>query len=225
MIIEPLISAPQSASSRKTSRRLALGAIAGPLLFTGAWSVLSVLSPGYTLWGTVIAPYSAVSQPISGLGLGPTGPAMNTAFVICGVVLLVGVIGVFRSVGQLSATSRRLCTGLLALTPVGMVVCGIFTLESFFLHFLGFLLAAGAPVIAFAVTGFVLRRISAWHRFGPLLMWGSPLTLALMVVYFASFTPTVAGVQAGVAGLTQRFLVVEVHAWFVAMGWLALRHR
>jgi hypothetical protein len=28
----------------------------------------------------------------------------------------------------------------------------------------------------------------------------------------------------GVAGLTQRMLGVEVHAWFVAVGWLAFRH-
>jgi hypothetical protein len=39
--------------------------------------VLGFLSPGYTLFGTLIAPYSPISQPISGLGLGPTGAFMT----------------------------------------------------------------------------------------------------------------------------------------------------
>ena len=54
-------------------------------------------------------------------------------------------------------------------------------------------------------------------------MLGSPLTLALMVLYFLTFTPTVAGTQSGVAGLTERILVVEILAWYVALGWLAFR--
>jgi hypothetical protein len=82
-------------------------------VFTVAWSILGALSPGYTVHGTVIAPYFPVSQPISGLGLGPTGPAMNTAFVVCGVMLLAGVTAVFPGIDQLSGVSRRLCIGLL----------------------------------------------------------------------------------------------------------------
>lgn len=70
----------------KTIRWLALGAIAGPVLFTLAWVILGVLSPGYTAWGTRIAPYSSLSQPISGLGLGPTAPFMNAAFVLRGLL-------------------------------------------------------------------------------------------------------------------------------------------
>ncbi len=44
-----------------SSHRLALGAVAGPVVFTLGWFVLGFLSPGYTLFGTRIAPYSAVS--------------------------------------------------------------------------------------------------------------------------------------------------------------------
>jgi len=47
------------------------------------------------------------------------------------------------------------------------------------------------------------------------------LTLALAVLYFATFTPTIEGVQHGVAGLTERILVLELEAWYVAIGWLA----
>ena len=66
------------------ARWLALGAVIGPVLFTLAWMILGFLSPGYTAWGTRIAPYSPISQPISGLGLGITAPFMNTAFVLAG---------------------------------------------------------------------------------------------------------------------------------------------
>src|ERR1700719_2319464 len=69
---------------------LSLGAGAGPILFTIAWLVLGFLSPGYSLWGTRIAPYSPISQPLSGLGLGPTGPYMNAAFVLHGLLILAG---------------------------------------------------------------------------------------------------------------------------------------
>jgi hypothetical protein len=68
-------------ANRDWSRRLALGAVAGPILFTVAWLILGALSPGYTVSGTWISPYSAISQPISGLGLGETARHMNTAFV------------------------------------------------------------------------------------------------------------------------------------------------
>src|SRR3712207_5091025 len=89
---------PATPAAPQSARWLALGAVAGPAVFTLAWFVLGFLSPGYTLFGTLIAPYSPISQPISGLGLGPTGPFMNAAFVLGGLVLLAGVAGIFQSV-------------------------------------------------------------------------------------------------------------------------------
>src|SRR6266567_989037 len=87
----------------QSTRWLALGALAGPLLFTFAWFGLGFLSPGYTLFDTLIAPYSPISQPVSGLGLGPTGPFMNAAFVLSGLLLFAGVIGVFQGIGETGA--------------------------------------------------------------------------------------------------------------------------
>lgn len=96
---------PALMAAEKT-RWLALGAAVGPVLFTLSWFVLGFLSPGYTLWGTKIAPYSPLSQPVSGLGLGPTGPLMNTAFVVSGLLLLVGVTGALQSIRQVGAVAR-----------------------------------------------------------------------------------------------------------------------
>src|SRR5437773_1470622 len=81
-------------------RWLALGAVIGPILFTASWFVLGFLSPGFTIFGTRVAPYSAISAPISGLGLGPTGPFMNAAFVLGGLLLLVGTVAVVQSVEE-----------------------------------------------------------------------------------------------------------------------------
>jgi hypothetical protein len=206
-----------------TGRWLALGAVAGPVLFTLAWFILGFLSPGYTLFGTHIAPYSPISQPISGLGLGPTAPFMNAAFVLSGLLIMAGVVGIFQSIREVGAVARWSCTVLLALSGVGSVVVGIFTLESFFVHFVGVLLALATPVLSFLVSGLVLRRIPRWRRFGSWLLLGSPLTLVLLVLFFATFNPTAAGANLGVSGVTQRVLAVEIHAWFVALGWLVFR--
>lgn len=201
---------------------LALGTVAGSVLFTLGWFVLGFISPGYTMWGTRVAPYSAVSQPLSGLGLGPTGPFMNTIFLLSGLSVVAGAVGIFRAIPELGPASRWICTILLALPGLGSVMDGIFTLEHFFLHFVGFGLAL-STVVGFPVTGYLLRRVPSWRGFGTWLIVAGPMTLALAVVYFATFTPTIEGIQHGVAGLTERILVVELQAWYVAIGLLAFR--
>jgi hypothetical protein len=49
------------------------------------------------------------------------------------------------------------------------------------------------------------------------------MTLVLAVLFFMTFTPTPEGARTGVAGLMERILIVQVLAWYVAMGWLAFR--
>ena len=120
---------PAAPAIQGATRWLALGAVAGPALFTLAWFVLGLLSPGFTIFGTLIAPYSPISQPISGLGLGSTAPFMNAAFVLSGILLMAGVIGVFQTMTSSSRPAARwACAALLALSPLGLVVAGIFTL-------------------------------------------------------------------------------------------------
>jgi hypothetical protein len=123
-------------------------------------------------------------------------------------------------------TARRMATDAVA-GPVLFIVAwfALGFLSPGFTHFLGAGLALGTPVLSFLVTGLLLRRIPRWRRFANRLLLGSPLTLALLVLYFATFWPTAAGAKTGVAGLTERILIVGVLAWFVAMGWLAFRRR
>lgn len=202
---------------------MAGGAVAGPVLFTAAWLVLGFVSPGFTIFGTEIAPYSSISAGISGLGLGPTAPYMNTAFVLTGVLMLAGVVGALHLIPELSGRARWTCIVMLGLSPLGAIIDGFFTLESFLPHFVGAALGFGSPIVSFVVTGLLLRPIAQWRAFANWLLVGSPLTLALTLLYFSTFEPTAEGARTGVAGLTERILVVEALAWFVVLGRLAIR--
>ena len=214
---------PSTSIVPKTARMLALSMVAGQVLFSLAWLTLGFVSPGFTIFGTVIEPYSAISAPLSGLGLGPTGPFMNAAFVLSGILILVGVIGIFQSIQEMSVIGRWSCIALFALSPLGMVVDGIFTVESFKPHMAGFLLGSATPVISFLVAGLSLRRIPSWRRFGSWLLLASPLTLVLVILSLVTFNLEAVTAGLGVAGLTERILCVELAAWFVAMGWKSFR--
>ncbi|HSA99445.1 MAG TPA: DUF998 domain-containing protein [Anaerolineales bacterium] len=214
---------PFTLTTPRIVRWLALSMVAGQVLFTLAWLILGFLSPGFTIFGTLIAPYSPISAGISGLGLGPTAPYMNAAFVLNGLLTMAGVVGIFLGIREMSDIARWSCSVLLGLSGLGIAMDGIFTLESFLLHFVGFILGAGTPVVGFLVAGSSLRHIPSWRRFGSWLRLAGPLTLVLLVLYFLTFTPTAEGAKTGVAGLTERILCVELAAWFVAMGWKAFQ--
>jgi hypothetical membrane protein len=180
-----------------STRFLALGAVVGPVLFTLAWLVLAAVSPGYTLFDHRFTDYSPISQPISGLGMGATAPYMNAAFIAGGLILIAGVIGVFLTLPPDRSALRWWSAALLACSGIGQIMCGIFNLEAMMPHTFGFGLATATP-----------------------------LTLILLIAFFAAFEPTADGAEHGIAGLVQRLLILQIHGWFVAMGLLAyLRNR
>ncbi len=136
-------------------------------------------------------------------------------------MLLAGVIGVFQTLCDNGRPAARwACAALLALSPLGLVVAGIFNLEAILPHLIGFLLRVATPVLSFMAAGLFLRGIALWRQFGSWLLLASPLTLLLVILFFLSFDAVAAGDGLGVAGLTQRTVVVEVHAgtWLWA-GW------
>src|SRR3954470_329871 len=96
-----------------TPRTMAIAAVIGPILFTLAWLILGFVSPGFTLFDVRVEPYSAISAQISGLGLGPTAPYMNAAFILNGALLAIGVIGTLRCITPLTARARWTLTALL----------------------------------------------------------------------------------------------------------------
>jgi hypothetical membrane protein len=230
MTAYPAPTAPSEAAGRKpaspaSARLMALCAVVGPVLFTLAWFVLGFLSPGYTIYGTRIAPYSPVSQPVSGLGMGVTAPYMNAAMVVgAGLLTVVGVVGVFRLFDHRGRPAERLrCMLLLALSPLGLGLCGIFTIEYPMIHLAGFVVFVLSPVLGFTVAGRYFRRFPEWRRFGTALLVAVPVTLALLVLFFTTYDQDAITVGHGISGIPERVLLVEVQAWFVAMGWLAHR--
>ena len=212
-------------TNKEMARWLALGAVAGPILLTLAWIVLGLIRPDTkNEWGVSGGITGMITQPFSGLGLGPNGSLFNAAFLLNGLLILAGVFGIFQTIeagGRPAA--RKTSAILLALSGLGSVMCAVFTLESFFLHMTGFILGCGTPVLSFLATGFFLRGIARWRRFGTWLLLGSPITLILLVLFFLTFHYDTMSAGLGVAGLTERILVIEVQAWYMAMGWLAFR--
>jgi hypothetical protein len=207
------------------ARWLALGAIAGPVLFTFTWIILGFVNTGYTLWGVHVAHYSPVQQQISALGVGNTAPFMNATFIIAGSLLIVGTIGIFRVFRyDLSARAYRWCLALWLLPGIGSITDGIFTFEHFFGHFIGFGLAL-MSIFAFTCTGLLLRHAADARPLAYGLLAAGPLTVVLTVLFFATFTPTAAGQLTGIAGLTERLLVTEILWWYAVVGWVALRSK
>jgi len=200
---------PAELGRRRTRSRLVLLVPIGAALFTGAWLVLGVVSPGYELFGNVISPYSWSAQPVSGLGLGVTGLWMNAAFIVSGVLVMVG------TVASLPDWRRRGGPGttavvLMAAMGVGMIVCGVFTLESMMLHLSGFLLAVPVPALGFFFGAAALRR--ARPALATVGVVGGVVTLALFAVFMITFDATGAGGNDGVAGLVQRALILVAMA-------------
>jgi len=98
-----------------------------------------------------------------------------------------------------------------------------FSVESFFPHFIAFLVAIGSTVVSFLAFGLLIRRRPQWRGMGNTLLIASPLTLVLLIVAQMTFDPIAAGANIGVAGLTQRVAVTEVFLWFLALAWVARR--
>lgn len=214
--------ASKPAPTTSFDRTLVLGAIAGPILFNLAWIILGPLSTGYTLFGTRIEPYNAIAQPVSGLGLGVTGPYMNAAFIISGLLLILGSIGIGRALRGLVSTPVRIAIAAMLMVPgLACINDGIFTLEYFFPHFLGFGLVL-TTIVTYPIIGWLLRRVPGWSALSKGLLAAGPLTLILTIWYFSTFTPTVEGARTGIAGLTERVLIVEILVWYVALGLMAM---
>jgi hypothetical protein len=193
----------------------------GAVLFTLAWLVLGLVSPGYRLFDLVIEPYSPISQPISGLGLGVTGPWMNAAFVIGGALVFAGTLGAATLLPRTGL--GRVALALVSLVGVGMIVDGLFTLESVMLHLAGFLLAVPLPAVGFVLAGIALRRIRPF--IATWLVIAGFAALVLFTVFMVIFDPYAAGSNEGVAGVVQRTLVTLMLATVSMLGIVALRGR
>jgi hypothetical protein len=112
---------------------------------------------------------------------------MRAAFLLYGVLVTVGLIAVFQGVKrELGAVACWACTVLLALSPLGILWAGIFTMDTLALHNIGMQAAIGTPVITLPIVGLMLGGAPSWRRFGTLMLLGGPLTLALLIGFINS---------------------------------------
>jgi hypothetical protein len=192
-------------------------AVLGAVVFTLTWVVLGFVSDGYQMWDIVVGSYSSIAQPISGLGLGGTAPAMNTAFVLCGALITIGTWTAMRRWPGADGRALRWARPMIAASGVGMAVCGLFDLESIMLHTLGFVLGVALPGVGFVVAGRALRG-TAHHRLALGLLVAGPLTLAGVVGYLVTFDAEAAGRNEGIAGLVERVLLVVLMLALGAIG-------
>jgi len=205
------------------STALTLLLIAGTVAFTLTWVLLGFNSDGYSFFDIVVEGYSPISQPISGLGLGKTGPAMNIGFVLYGLTTLAGAVGISRNLGKIDRRAGRTTLVTIGLFGLGAILVGIFTLEQMEMHSLGFLLVL-APILGFTMIGRRLIQQPEWRRLGrSLTRIATPVGLLLVVVFFATFDPEAAGAGEGFAGLSQRALILHLQAWIVTIAWVAMR--
>jgi len=205
---------------------LALFIPVGGILFTLSWAALGFFSKGYTIYGAVVSSYSPLAQPISGLGLGATAPMMNLAFMVFGgLFFAVGMVGVFAA-SRGGGPALSIGNALLASLPLGSFFCGVFTLQDGFAHYLSAMIAFSLPIPGFLLAGLSLRKKEATAKgLAGLLIAAGPATLLLVAWYMSTFNPVDAGNNIGIAGLTERLLIVWVQGIFSIYGLACSRRR
>jgi hypothetical protein len=80
------------------------------------------------------------------------------------------------------------------------------------------------PVPGFVTAGVLLRHLAGYRGVGNLRIAAGALTLVLYVMYMMNFDLAATAAGIGLAGLSERVLMLEVQAWYVQLGVLALRH-
>ncbi len=196
--------------SNEITRWLALCGVLGPIMYAAAFTVASLIRPGY----------SQVHQAVSDLGVGSNPLLLNGPGVALGLLLTAFVVGFFRSLGQaLGDPWRWICAVLLALPGLGFAWASIFTEapSTVAIHWmLGMPLLAIGSVVGFFVTGLRLRRLAGWGGWGAYSMIAGVATLAVIGTMFALWTT-------GLGGLLERLLFLELLTWYVVFGWLLFR--
>jgi hypothetical protein len=202
-------------------------AVVGPIILNLGWLVLGLFAhPVHTEFGILGGIAGMVTNPISGLGVGPNALLFNSAFMLSGILIIIGIFGLFYIFpNRIHPVIHWIVAALLSLSPAGLICVGFFTLKiSVPLHMLGFTLGGGTPVISYIVAGIYFWRIYGWKKFGMLLIIGGPLTLLLTSVFmFITYDIELIASGGGIAGIPSRILTVEVCFYYFSIGWYGIK--
>jgi hypothetical membrane protein len=202
-----------------TTNWLSLGAVVGPIVLAVGWIILGALHQGY----------SPTRQLISVLGIMKYGVALDVVFIANGLLILIGIVGVVRSLrSEISIKARRTIAILLALSPLGVLWDGIFNMNHLILHTIGTQFACALPIITLPIIGLMLRR-SEWRKISNWLIFSGLLSLVFIIGFTSSIPSselrTIQGATRGGSnlGLWERALITEIQAWYLILGWMAFR--
>ena len=202
----------QAGRSPRIDRMLAWAGILGPIVFVTIFTVAGWLRPGY----------SAMEEAVSDLGVGPQAWIQNTNFFLFGALLLLFAIG-FARIMQNLIGSRPAVIGavLIAATGTGIVAAGIFPAEppTEWLHFLlGFFFSSGSAIATSFYVGRKLRDVPGWESLARYSLWTGIGAVGLVVLSFVALNPASPLAEAGIGGLIERALVIEIFAWHTVTG-------
>jgi hypothetical membrane protein len=203
---------------RLLDRISGLAGMVGPVLFVLVFTAAAFLRPGY----------SALRDPVSDLGTGPSAWIQNANFFVFGLLILVFTTGFHRGMrGVMQPRRLKAVAVLLVLSGVGIMAAGVFpdnpndpTAPAGIMHWLaGFLLAFLSAIAAISIVGKQLRKTSGWRGYGRYSTVTAWTALALIPVQFLLLSPSspLAGAQLG--GLLERIFAIEVFAWYAVSGW------
>ncbi|MFG1685810.1 DUF998 domain-containing protein [Nonomuraea sp. NPDC049269] len=216
---------PQSTSSRRerpspdlgqqhdiTTRILLAAGVVGPVLFVVTFTVAGWLRPGY----------SAMASAVSDLGVGDNASIQNANFLLFGILLIAFATGFRRATTKI--IGRRATWGaiLIATTGIGMLGAVLFPAAppTEILHFLfGFLVVIVSAIAVVFYLGRQFRRLPGWRNLSRYSTWTGLAAVALVLLTFVALNPASPWEKAGIGGLINRLLAVEIFAWYTVTGW------
>jgi hypothetical protein len=171
----------------------------------------------FFLLGILQADYYFTRQQISVLADSEIGALLNISFIFCGLTLWFGLIAI-KKVWFENETSlfRVISLLLLAIPPVGLILCGLFPFTSGFPHIIGANLACAFPVLSFLVIGimFIIRKCT---KKATIFLIAGVLTAIMLFIYFAS-APSLDDIRriegGGTLGIWERILAIEILFWY-----------
>jgi hypothetical protein len=202
---------------------LSFSAIAGSVLLTLAWIIFGLLMPPvHNEYGIIGGILGTISNPISGTGVGPYGFFFNLAFILSGVFIFIGILGVFLILNKRSK-KHWLTATLLLLSPIGFIIAGAVNLSmSVPLHMIGFYLGGGSLIIGGIMAGLYFGNFETCKIYGKILLICSPILLIFMIFSMVTFDRELIATGGGIAGIPSRLNALVVCFMHFVIGFMGI---